>query len=76
MDSYECLRAYFQVECFEREPHSEAAVSFEKMVTFVTWPGKALASYQDALLSLSRERKRAGSPDDPQRGWLLQGTNA
>jgi len=31
---------------------------------------------KDALLSLSRERKRAGSPDDPQRGWLLQGTNA
>jgi len=22
------------------------------------------------------ERKRAGSPDDPQRGWLFQGTNA
>ena len=31
---------------------------------------------KDALLSPSRERKRAGSPDDPQRGWLLQGTNA
>ena len=31
---------------------------------------------EDALLSLSRERKRAEPPDDPQRGWLLQGTNA
>jgi len=31
---------------------------------------------QDAILSLSRERKRAGSPDDPLHGWLLQGTNA
>jgi len=31
---------------------------------------------KDALLSLSPERKRAGSQDDPQRGWLLQGTNA
>jgi len=30
---------------------------------------------KDALLSLSRERKRAGSPDDPPRGWLFQDTN-
>jgi len=37
---------------------------------------RAVAFYQDDLISLSRETKRAGSPDDPQRGWLLRGTNA
>ena len=39
------------------------------------WILQRLHLFKDALLSLPRERKRAGSPDDPLRGWLLWGTN-
>ena len=55
---------------------SEKCLSLTSFSIAVRAHNQRLRLIKEVLLSLSRERKRAGSPDDPQHGWLFQGTNA
>jgi len=55
---------------------SEKCLSLTSFSIAIRAHNQRLRLIKQVLLSLSRKRKRAGSPDDPQQGWLFQGTNA